>query len=99
MEVPLVYVGPGGKADGRIIDCEVGRCGETVVDLGIGVDWDGWCDVHNWLGGSGWILGLQQSLDLLYSPNTCQSPRYSQVVGWEQEREWEQTYSVSPLGP
>lgn len=81
VEVPLVYVGPSGKADRRIIDCEVGRCGEAIVNLGIGIDWDGWCDVHDWLGGSGWILRLQQSLDLFYSPNSCQSPRYSQVEG------------------
>lgn len=79
VKVPLVYVCPSGKADRGIIDCEVGRCGEAIVDLGIGIDWDGRCDVHNWLGGSGWILGLQQSLDLFYSPSSRQSPRDSQV--------------------
>lgn len=64
IEVPLVYVGPSGQADRRVIDCEVGRRGQAVVDLGIGIDWDGGRDLHDWLGGSGWILRLQQSFDL-----------------------------------
>ena len=64
VEVPLVYVSPGGEADRRVMDREVGRCGEAVVDLGVGIDRGRGSNLHSWLGGSGWILRLQQSLDL-----------------------------------